>query len=144
MTRGRPLRPDVQTKFHIDLAWWERRGRDFRLYLQGSLCPDCQKEYANADEVREMDWVDPETAEVRRLDELWVRLLSCCSLQADYITPATPLTTAIFRALLASGNRPLSPLELHERIGKSNPQTILRVLTGKTTHYGIVPAGGQR
>lgn len=138
MTGRKLLRPDIHTGFHIDLGWWERMGRDVRLYLHDALCPECREMYADHEEAREVDWVAPDTAEVMRLDELWVRILSCCSQKADYITPTTPLAAAVFRALLANGNRPLSPVELRERIGKSNPRTILRILVSRT-HYGIVP-----
>jgi hypothetical protein len=138
MTRGRLLRPDIHTEFHIDLGWWERMGRDFRLYLRDALCPECREAYADLTEVQEVDWVAPDTAEVRRLDKLWVRILDCCSQKVDYINPGTPLAAAIFRALLANGNRPLSPVELYERIGKSTPQTILRILVSRI-HYGVVP-----
>jgi len=139
MTRRRVLRPTVDTKFHIDPDWWERIGRDFKVYLHGALCSSCREELNPTNgNLREVDYVDPQTAEVRRINELWARLLSHCSQQPDYVEPNTPLTAAIFRTLLASGNRPMSPKELHRRIGKSDPQTILRILTGGA-HYGIVP-----
>lgn len=140
MTPRQVQRPTVETKFHIEPAWWEHIGRDFRLYLHGALCSACQKELSpTADSLESVDYVDPQTGEVRRLNELWARLLSHCSRQAEYVELNTPLTTAIFRTLLASGNRPMTPKELHRRIGKSDPHTILRILAGRT-HYGIVPA----
>lgn len=138
MTGGRLLRPDIHTEFHIDLGWWERMSRDFRLYLHDALCPECREAYEDYKEAQKVDWVAPDTAEVMRLDEIWIRIPSCCSQKTDYVTTITPLTAAIFRTLLASGNRPLSPVELHERIGKSNPRTILRILVSRI-HYGIVP-----
>ena len=82
--------------------------------------------------------MDPDTAEVRRVDALWGRVITCCSQQPDFITPTTPLSEAIFRALLAGGNTPLSPREMHERIGKSDPETILRLLSTGHIGYGIV------
>ncbi len=140
MTTRRVRRPTVETKFHVDPTWWEHVGRDFRVYLYGALCPVCQEELSPTDgSLDTVDYVDPQTGEVRRLNELWARLLSHCSQQPAYVEPNTPLTAAIFRTLLASGNRPMSPKELQRRIGKSNPQTILRVLAGRT-HYGILPA----
>jgi hypothetical protein len=140
MTRRRARLPTIETRFHIDPGWWERMGRDFRVYLHGALCPACREELSPTNSnLREVDYVDPQTAEVRRINELWARLLSHCSQQPDYVEPNTPLTAAIFRTLLASGNRPMSPKELHRRIGKSDPRTILRILTGRT-HYGILPA----
>lgn len=140
MTVARMQRPTVDTKFHIDPLWWEQVRRDFRVYLHGALCPVCQKELSPTDGNAEtVDYVDPQTAEVRRLNELWARLLSHCSQQPEYVEPNTPLTAAILRTLLASGNRPMTPKELQRRIGRSDPQTILRILTGRP-HYGILPA----
>lgn len=139
MTGRRVRRPTVETKFHIDRIWWQHIGRDFRVYLFGALCPICQTELSPTDgSIEAVDYVDPQTAEVRRLNELWARLLSHCSQQPEYVEPHTPLTAAIFRTLLASGNRPMTPKELHRRIGKSDSQTILRILAGGP-HYGILP-----
>lgn len=141
MTARRMRRPTIETRFHIDPAWWEHIGRDFRVYLYSALCPVCQDELSPTDgNLKVVDYVDPQTAEVRRLNELWARLLSHCSQKAEYVEPKTPLTAAIFRTLLASGNRPMTPKELHRRIGKSDPKTILRILAGRT-YYGILPTG---
>jgi len=129
----------VETKFHIDYSWWEREGRNLRLYLYELLCSDHKAMVPTHIGTEEVDWIDPETAEVRQVDALWESILSCCSHKPDYITETTPLITSIFRALVANRNVPLSPLELHERIGKSTPERILRVLTGERIYYGIVP-----
>ena len=140
MIAQRTRRPTIDTKFHIDASWWEHIGRDFRLYLHGALCATCQAELTPTNgDLKTVDYVDPQTAEVRRLNELWARLLFHCSQEPEFVEPGTPLTAAIFRTLLASGNRPMSPRELHRRIGKSDPETILRLLTSKP-HYGILPA----
>lgn len=140
MISRRVRRPTVETKFHIDPAWWQHANRDLRVYLYSALCPACQEELTPTDnKLKTVDYVDQQTGEVRRLNELWARLLSHCSQQPGYVQTNTPLTAAIFRTLLASGNRPMSPKELQRRIGKSDPQTILRILAGPS-HYGIVPA----
>jgi len=140
MTSRRARRPTVETRFHIEPTWWQQIGRDFRVYLHGALCQVCQEELSPTDgSLEAVDYVDPQSAEVRRLNELWARLLSHCSQQPEYVEPNTPLTAAIFRTLLASGNRPMTPKELQRRIGKSDPQTILRLLAGRS-HYGILPA----
>jgi len=54
------------------------------------------------------------------------------------------LTTAIFRVLIANGNTPLSAVEIHERIGRSDPQTLLRILRAHQmrARYGIKPILG--
>lgn len=128
----------LDTKFHIDFDWWEEQDLDFRLYLHHQLCPEHQKAYNHR--VTEMiDWVDPNTAEVKRVDALWQSLQACCSQRPDYITESTPLITAVFRVFLANGNTPLSAKELAEKIGHTRPEVILRTLTRGKVYRGIKP-----
>lgn len=133
------LKPDLNTKFHIDFSWWEKQNRDIRIYLRESLCPDCKAAYLAMPDDREVDWVDPETAEVTRVDSLWQRLRTCCSRKPGYITDSTPVIESIFLTLLANGNKPLSVLELHKRIDKRPPEVLLRMLTRGQVYLGIRP-----
>ena len=86
-----------------------------------------------------VDRIHPQTAQVTRVDALLECLADHCGLQAGFITATTPLTTAIFRALLSNGNTPMTPEQLHKRIGNSNPMGILKVLMGAEIENGIVP-----
>ena len=133
------LRPTVDTKFHIDLDWWKEHNRDIRVYLRQSLCEECRKAYADIQDLGEVDWIDPVTAEVTREDGLWSTLRSCCSNKPNYITPNTPIIDSIFLTLVANGNKPLSPKELHERLDRRPAETILRMLTGGEVYLGIRP-----
>ncbi|MGC8786371.1 MAG: hypothetical protein ACP5Q1_02980 [Anaerolineae bacterium] len=83
--------------------------------------------------------IDPETAEVTQVYAEWEAIRSCCSLKPDYITQEQPLIESIFRILLANGNKPLSILEIHERVDKQPPETILRLLTKGQIYKGIRP-----
>ncbi len=134
-------RPDTKTLFHIDLTWFEKSGRDLRAEMHAALCAECRALYPTPADARPVDRVNPQTGEVTRVDALWECLADHCGHQPEYITPATPLTTAIFRALLANGNNPMSPEQLHQRIGKSNPIAILKVLLSGEVQNGIVPVG---
>ena len=133
------IKPDLETKFHIDFDWWEREGRDLRVYLQSHLCPECKVIYTNHRGSEEVDWIDPDTAEVTRVDALWQSLRTHCSQRPDFITENTPLTDAVFRAFLANGNAPLSVMELHEILGRRTAETILRTLGGRKIYKGIRP-----
>jgi hypothetical protein len=133
------IKPDLETKFHIDFDWWEREGRDLRVYLQSHLCPECKVIYTNHRGSEEVDWIDPETAEVTRVDALWQSLRTHCRERPDFITESTPLTDAVFRVFLANGNVPLSAIELHEILGRRTPETILRTLGGRKIYKGIKP-----
>jgi len=133
------IKPDLETKFHIDFDWWEKEGRDLRVYLQSHLCPECKVIYANHRGTAEVDWIDSDTAEVMRVDALWQSLRTHCSQRPDFITENTPLTDAVFRAFLANGNEPLSVVELHEILGRHTAETILRTLGSRKIYKGIRP-----
>ncbi len=126
---------DVNTPFHIHFAWWEERGRNLGRFLAEIL----GRSDADLDSGGPLDFIDPQTAEVHELDPLWVEVLTSRAFQPSYITPSTPMTSAVLRALVENLNRPMSSIELHRRINRSNPQTILRVLKTARTEYGIVP-----
>jgi hypothetical protein len=136
----RARRLTVDTKFHIDFSWWEKQNKEIRVFLRDLLCPECRETAGAVLEVELVDMVDPGTAEVTRVDAIWEAIRACCSLQPGYITVDTPLLESIFRVFLANGNKPLSVLELHERLDKKAPETILRMLTKGRVYLGIKPA----
>ncbi len=133
-------RPTVDTKFHIDLEWWQKQNKDIRIYLQQSLCAECRESYGQIRTLGEVDSVDLATGEVTREDPLWSTLRTCCSTKPGYITPSTPIIDSIFLTFVANGNKPLSPNELYERLDRRPPEMILRMLTGGQVFLGIRPA----
>lgn len=135
----RSLRPTIDTKFHIDFSWWEKQNRDIRIYMLDHLCPECRENLESIPPTVKVDMVDPETAEVTKVDVVWEAIRACCGQQPGYIAPETPLLDGIFRVFLANGNRPLSVLELHELLNRRPPDTILRVLTKGRVFMGIRP-----
>jgi hypothetical protein len=140
--RGRlsRFRPTTDTKFHIDYGWWEESGRDFRLYLRDQLCEECRERFADHQNTENVDWVDPETAEVHRTDALRECLRTRCANDPDYINDRLPLTSACFRVFLANNNTPLSPSELHDLLPWKSPEAILRTLAGDSVYLGLRPA----
>ncbi len=133
------VRPDTKTLFHVDLTWFERNGRDLREAMHEALCSECRTRYPTPADARVVDRVHPQTAEVTRVDALWESIVDHCAFQPGYITPATPLTAAIFRALLANGNQPMSSEQLQKRAGKSSAAAILKLLMGSEIENGVVP-----
>jgi hypothetical protein len=133
------VKPNLNTKFHIDFDWWKKSGRDFRVFLRGNLCPECQQTFRASLDTEEIDWIDPDTAEVKRVDGLWQALRTHCSKQPDYITTETPLVTAILRTFLANDNTPLSAIELQQQIGKKTSDLILRTIGRYKVYDGIRP-----
>ena len=134
------IKPGLNTPFHIDYSWWERESRELRVYLLSHLCAEHRAQFEFIEDTETIDWVDPETAEVQKVDGLQHVLRTHCAHQPGYLEEHTSLVDAIFRVLLANGNTPLTPVELAERIGrKGQGITILKTLSGARVYKGLRP-----
>src|SRR3989338_1551618 len=109
-------KPTLHTKFHIDYEWWDRESREMRVYLMSHLCPEHQPQFADYAGWELVDSVDPETAEVRRVDGLQHVLSTHCAQLPEFFTAHTPLMDAVFRVFIANPIQPLTPEELAERL----------------------------
>jgi len=138
----RRIKPTLETQFHIDYSWWERDDKDLQVYLISHLPPEKQTLFSPgaAQDDTEVDWVDPDTAEVKKVNQLQMALQEASQAE-DFITTNTSLVDSVFRAFLANNNTPLTPMELGETVGRS-PETILRTLSGKQVYQGIRPITG--
>jgi hypothetical protein len=132
------IRPTIQTKFRIDFEWWSQNDRDWRVHLQGLLCPTHQQAFTNSIEDLMVDWVDPETAEVKQVDGVQHVLITHCAKEVGFITEHTAMVDAIFRVFLANGNMPLTPVELSSQLNRP-ADVILRTLTGGRVYRGVRP-----
>lgn len=135
------VKPTLDTPFHIDFDWWKNHENDWRVYLYSYLCPEHQEAFSGSEQEVWVDWVDPETAEIRTVDGLQQVLISHCAQQPGFVTSNTTLVDAVFRVLLASGNQPKTPRELGEELNRP-PETILRTFSGTTVYKGIRPMHG--
>ncbi len=102
------------------------------------LCAEHAKMFANLEGGDMIDFVDPETAEVRPMDGIQQSILSHCALEPEFVNSHTALVEAIFRTFLANGNSPLSSQQLSERLGRP-ANTILITLSGARIYRGIRP-----
>lgn len=132
------VRPNLETKFHIDYEWWDRADRDLEVYLRSHLCHEHQEAYADLDASALVDYVDPETAEVTRVAGIQHTLISHCARQSDYLTPQTSLVNGVFRVFLSNGNTPMTPVEIGERLSRP-PNMIMRTLSSPRVYKGIRP-----
>jgi hypothetical protein len=132
------VKPSIQTRFHIDFAWWGEKDRDWRVYLHSLLCPEHQAMFIELSSDNLVDFVDPATAEVQRVDGLQHVLISHCARQSGFITTHTTIVDAVFRTFLANGNTPMTPTELAVHLNRS-PELILRTLTGERVYRGLRP-----
>lgn len=132
------VKPTLDTPFHIDFDWWKQSESSWRIFLLGYLCADHQAAFGDSDENMVVDWVDPQTAEVRLVDGLQHVLITHCAKQPEFVPAAAPMVDLVFRVLLANGNAPMTARELGESIHRP-PETILRTLAGVTVYKGIRP-----
>lgn len=132
------VKPTAQTPFHIDFEWWRENDRNWHIELRSMLCEEHQQTFADLPEDRLIDWVDPQTAEVRQVDGLQNILISHCARQEGFVNAQTALVDAVFRTLLSNGNAPLSATELGQRLGRP-ADIILRTLAGPRVYKGIRP-----
>jgi len=132
------VRPTVDTPFHIDYEWWDRADRGLDVYIRSHLCPEHQQAYSDVSEDTLVDAVDLVTAEVKRVPAIQNIMTTHCARQPGYLTPQMSLINAVFRVFLASGNTPMSPTELGQKLGRPAPM-ILRTLSGPRVYKGIRP-----
>jgi hypothetical protein len=130
------VKPTLDTKFHIDFAWWQKQRQSLGAYLQSHLCSEARAQLQDA---QTFDWVNAETGEVFQLDLLWYTIQAYCSQQANFIDENMPLTRSIFRLFIANDNTPLTPIEIHAKLQKKTPELILRTIGGHQVYDGIRP-----
>jgi hypothetical protein len=136
---SRLIRPTPDTFFHIDYSWWDKADRNLRVYLRSHLCAEHRAAYQSAStDVEEIDWIDPQTAEVKRLDGMLLQLRTHCSRQPDYITEHTSIVDAAFRVFLVNDNQPLTIRQLADRIER-DPELVLKTIGGRQTYQGLRP-----
>ncbi len=133
------VKPTLETPFQVDFDWWKQHDNNWRVFLYSYLCPEHKAAFADTGQEVLVDWVDPETAEVRTIDGLLHILMTHCARQLDFVTSNTTLVDAVFRMLLANGNEPLTPVELGNAIHRP-AETILKTLSGMQVYRGIRPS----
>lgn len=135
------VKPTLDTHFHIDFDWWQHNDRDWRVYLVGFLCHEHQPMFRDIEQEGKMDWIDPETAEVRQVDGLQHILITHCAREPEFLSQQMPLVDMVFRLFLVNSNTPLTPVELGEQLGR-DPRLILRTFSGMRVYKGIRPILG--
>jgi hypothetical protein len=132
------IKPTLDTTFHIDYSWWEHQpGEDLHTYLLSHLAPEQRSRMSTGTEQQVVDYVDPETGEITKLNELDLALQTAAR-DPDFINPHTSVVDSIFRVFLANGNHPMTPKELGDAIGRS-PTVILKTVSGGRVYKGIRP-----
>ncbi len=96
--------PASDGKYAIDFKAMEADGRSAAFLVSSRCCWQCQQV------------IDEQPELSSDLKYLMAQIKSDCSQRADYLLPGTPLTEAIFRLLVATGNRPLTVQQISEQL----------------------------
>jgi len=132
------LKPNINTPFHIDFDWWKQNERDWHVFLRSLLCAEHQEAFADVEAGGTIDWIDPQTAEVKPVDGIQHVLMSHCGVLPEFLNERTAIVEAIFRTFLTNGNIPLSADELGKRLGRS-ADVILKTIAGPRVYRGLRP-----
>lgn len=130
----------------IDPQWYEERSLSLADLVHARFCSTCRAKKAKGKEWRKK--TNPSEAWEAGMENI----AQCCSTKEGYVTSTTPALEAVFRLLLANGNRPLSFQELHKAVGErwsvgENSRSLseegLRRIMDKQVAYGFreVPPG---
>ena len=132
------VKPTVKTPFHIDFSWWKENDREWRVHLKSLLCTEHQDSFTEIETGEMLDWIDPETAEVKQVDGLQHILLSHCAQQEEFLGPRTALTEGIFRLFMKNGNAPMTIGEIAVQLNRK-PTPIIKTLASGRVYKGIRP-----
>ena len=132
------LKPNSKTLFHIDFDWWKQNESDWHVFLRSLLCAEHQEAFSNIEEGEMIDWIDPETAEVKSVDGIQHALMSHCALQPDFANARTALVEAVFRIFIVNGNVPMNAEDISKKLDRP-VQTILRTIAGLRVYRGLRP-----
>jgi hypothetical protein len=132
------VKPNLNTRYHIDFDWWRQSENDWHIHLRGLLCQEHQEMFSDYSTGELLDFIDAETAEVRPMNGIQQAILSHCARQPEFLTGQTAMVEAVFRVFLANGNSPLSINELAEKLGRP-ANIILSTFSGGRVYKGIRP-----
>ena len=129
------LTPD--TKFYVDFAWWEKSDLDIKTYLYSRL--PIEEDEAGMDLERELiDLVDMQTGQVRQVDGFQYIVQAYFRQMPKDFLRLTSMVDAVFCALLANANEPMTAQELAETVERP-VDTVLKTLGGPRIYQGIRP-----
>ena len=132
------VKPTLDTPFHIDFDWWQNNERNWRIHLRSVMCAAHQETFVSWQGDDMIDWIDPETAEVKVVDGMLHTLMAHCALASEFLTARTSLVESVFRLFLVNGNKPMTSRELAQELARPE-MTILKTLAGIRVYRGLRP-----
>lgn len=125
-----------ETRFFVDYSWWEESNLDLKTYLHTRLSIGDSVSFDAA--MDEVDLVDMNTGEVRKVDGFQYALQSYFSQLPDDFASRTSLVDAVFCVLLANANQPMSAQNIADRIHRP-VDVVLKTIGGQRIYQGIRP-----
>lgn len=133
----------VVQRYAIDVKAFDASGRSFAFTVRNRRCWQCQQV------LDELEIVVGDAKEHMK------EISSCCSTKPDFLLPGTPLTEAVFRLLLANGNKPMTAEDIRDGLGTAwssvlymkdlSDELLVRLVeTENSYHIGPVPETGRR
>ena len=132
-----PTQTTPDTKFYVDFDWWEKSDLDIKTYLYSRL-PIEEDETAMDMERSLIDLVDMKTGQVRQVDGFQYIVQAYFRQMPQDFLRQTSMVDAVFCALLANANEPMSANELADVVGRP-VDIILKTLGGTRIYQGIRP-----
>lgn len=137
---GGLAKPTLDTKYYIDYEWWRTSSEDLRSNLLRQVPPEFKEAVLAEPEDREMDYIDPKTGRVSRVNPLQFALKAAAE-NAEYLSEDVSLADVIFRVLLIRDNAPISSRELAALTGREEDK-IFGLLKSPRVLYGLRPDFG--
>lgn len=129
------MTPD--TKFFVDFEWWEKADLDIKTYLYSRL--PIEEDETSMDLERELiDLVDMQTGQVRQVDGFQYIVQAYFRQMPKDFLRTTSMVDAVFCALLANANEPMTAQELADAVDRP-VDVVLKTLGGPRIYQGIKP-----
>ena len=126
----------ADTKFYIDYSWWDEGHLDLRTYMLSRLSLGNE---LNAELPAErIDLIDSKTGEVRQVDAFQYLVRNYFNRHDDELAAQGSVVDAVFSALLANGNVPMTAAEIGERVHRP-AELINKTFGGSQIYHGIRP-----
>lgn len=124
------------TRFYIDYNWWDTAKLDLKGFILSRL--QLQNENLTANDMNEVDLVNPQTGEVQRVDGFQFMMQTYFSELTDEFISRSSLVDAVFCILLANANQPMTGQEIGAKV-RRDPQVIVKTFGGAQVYHGIRP-----
>lgn len=104
MAAGAPAHVEGDAKYAIDIKGFEAAGRSFPYAVYTRMSERGMAQLGGTASEPPRSFGTP--------SEMMKIVASICSKEPDYLLPGTPISEAVFRLLIANGNRPMSLMDV--------------------------------